>query len=83
MNSLYLYLMDTNIQLPVLDAAEVRVLGALMEKCKTTPDYYPMTLNALALACNQKTSRRPIVQYSEAIIIAALESLRKKGAIFI
>jgi uncharacterized protein YceH (UPF0502 family) len=40
-----------------------------------------MTLNALALACNQKTSRRPIVQYSEAIIIAALESLRKKGLV--
>ncbi len=51
--------MSNNQTLPVLNAEEIRVLGALMEKSKTTPDYYPMTLNALTAACNQKTSRKP------------------------
>lgn len=73
--------MDTTMQLPLLDATEIRVLGALMEKCKTTPDYYPMTINALTAACNQKTSRKPLVQYSENTVVAALESLRKKGLV--
>ncbi len=58
--------------LPVLDPAQIRVLGSLMEKCKTTPDYYPMTINGLTSACNQKTSRKPVVQYDESIIITAL-----------
>ncbi|RZK10389.1 MAG: DUF480 domain-containing protein, partial [Flavobacterium sp.] len=53
--------MDTNKPLPILDAAQIRVLGALMEKAKTTPDYYPMTMNGLVSACNQKTSRKPVV----------------------
>lgn len=70
--------MDTK-NLPVLDAAQIRVLGALMEKSKTTPDYYPMTLNGLAAACNQKTSRKPVVQYDESTIITALNSLKIAG----
>ena len=49
-----------------LDAAQVRVLGCLLEKQQTTPDAYPLTLNALRLACNQTTSRDPVVQYDEA-----------------
>lgn len=73
--------MDTPKPLPVLDATQIRVLGALMEKCKTTPDYYPMTLNGLAAACNQKTSRRPVVQYDESTIISALNSLKIGGLI--
>jgi len=73
--------MDTQKPLPILDAAQLRVLGALMEKCKTTPDYYPMTLNGLAAACNQKTSRKPVVQYDESTIVAALNSLKIAGLI--
>ena len=72
--------MDTT-KLPVLDAAQIRVLGALMEKCKTTPDYYPMTLNGLAAACNQKTSRKPVVQYDDSTITSALNALKIAGLI--
>ncbi len=68
-------------KLPVLDAAQIRVLGALMEKCKTTPDYYPMTLNGLAAACNQKTSRKPVVQYDDSTITTALNALKIAGLI--
>lgn len=68
-------------QLPVLDAEELRVLGALMEKSKTTPDYYPMSLNGIAAACNQKTSRNPVVQYDEETIILSLNSLKKRGLV--
>jgi len=73
--------MDTPITLPVLDDTELRVLGALMEKSKTTPDYYPMTLNGLTTACNQKTSRRPVVDYDEETVVLALDSLKKRGLI--
>ena len=72
--------MDTT-KLPVLDAAQIRVLGALMEKCKTTPDYYPMTLNGLSAACNQKTSRKPVVQYDDSTITTALNALKIAGLI--
>ena len=73
--------MEPSQTLPVLDAAELRVLGSLMEKCKTTPDYSPMTLNGLTAACNQKTSRKPVVQYEEAIVMDALNTLKKRGLI--
>lgn len=73
--------MEQPQQLPVLDAAEVRVLGSLIEKCRTTPDYYPMTLNGLVAACNQKTSRNPVVQYDEDTVISALDSLKKRGLV--
>lgn len=73
--------MDTPITLPVLTAEELRVLGALMEKSKTTPDYYPMTINGLTAACNQKTSRKPVVQYDDNIVANALASLKKRGLI--
>jgi len=68
-------------KLPVLDAVEQRVLGALMEKSRTTPDYYPMTLNGLTAACNQKTSRYPVVQYDEGTAALAIDSLKKKGLV--
>ena len=68
-------------ELPLLTAEEQRVLGALMEKSKTTPEYYPMTLNGLQTACNQKTSRRPVVNYSESTLVETLDSLRKKGLV--
>ncbi len=67
--------------LPILDAPELRVLGTLMEKCKTTPDYYPMTINSLTAACNQKTSRKPVVQYTDETVVVALDMLKKRGLI--
>jgi uncharacterized protein YceH (UPF0502 family) len=74
-------MMEPTKVLPVLNAEEIRVLGSLMEKSKTTPDYYPMTLNGLTAACNQKTSRKPVVQYDEETVVMALDSLKKKGLI--
>src|SRR5450432_4141054 len=62
-----------------LDSGELRVLGALMEKEITTPDYYPLSLNALVNACNQKSTREPVVSYDEDIVETALEGLRSKG----
>ena len=62
-----------------LDAAEARVLGALMEKEVTTPDYYPLSLNALVNACNQKSNREPVVSYDEDTVETALADLRTKG----
>lgn len=62
-----------------LSAAEQRVLGCLIEKEMTTPDYYPMTVNGLAAACNQKTSRDPVVDYTETEVVEALDQLRERG----
>jgi uncharacterized protein YceH (UPF0502 family) len=62
-----------------LHPVEVRVLGALLEKEITTPEYYPLTLNALVNACNQKSSREPVVNYDEATVQQALALLRNKG----
>ncbi|WP_134091248.1 YceH family protein [Olivibacter sp. XZL3] len=73
--------MDQQITLPVLSNEEQRVLGSLMEKSKTTPEYYPLTLNSLVAACNQKSARRPVVQYDDDTVVAALDSLRKKGLV--
>lgn len=72
--------METNA-LPQLTAEELRVLGALIEKSKTTPDYYPLTLNSLHTACNQKSSRNPVVDYDEETVVLALDSLKKKQLI--
>jgi hypothetical protein len=62
-----------------LDATETRVLGALLEKEITTPDYYPLSTNALVNACNQKSNREPVVSYDEGTVEDALASLRAKG----
>src|ERR1039457_6341113 len=62
-----------------LDAVEVRVLGSLLEKEGTTPDYYPLSLNALVNACNQKSNREPVVSYDEDTVEDALLTLREKG----
>ena len=61
------------------DAIEIRVLGCLIEKQRTTPDAYPLSLNALRLACNQATNREPVVEYNEPTIRSALERLSRKG----
>jgi uncharacterized protein YceH (UPF0502 family) len=60
------------------DAAEIRVLGCLIEKQRTTPDVYPLTLNSLRLACNQSTNRDPVVDYDESTIRSALERLVRR-----
>ncbi len=60
-----------------LDPVEIRVLGALMEKEQTTPDQYPMTINAVIAACNQKTNRDPVMQLSETEVVEALDRLRE------
>jgi len=78
---IYIRLMDSPITLPVLTAEELRVLGALMEKSKTTPDYYPMTINSLVAACNQKTSRKPVVQYDDNTVAQVLNTLRKRALV--
>ena len=57
------------------DAVEIRVLGCLIEKQRTTPDVYPLTLNALRLACNQSTNRDPVVDYDENTIRSAIDRL--------
>ena len=61
------------------DAVELRVVGCLMEKQRTTPDQYPLTLNALRLACNQATNRDPVVDYDEETIRGAVARLRTRG----
>jgi uncharacterized protein YceH (UPF0502 family) len=61
------------------DAVEIRVLGCLLEKQRTTPDAYPLSLNALRAACNQSTNRDPVVAYDEATIREALGRLRRRG----
>ncbi|NTE01200.1 DUF480 domain-containing protein [Agrobacterium tumefaciens] len=67
--------------LPDLSAEEQRVLGSLIEKSRTTPDYYPMTLNSLTAACNQKSSRNPVVNYDEETVTLTLNALKIKGLI--
>jgi hypothetical protein len=61
-----------------LDPIEVRILGCLMEKQRTTPDGYPLTLNALRLACNQSTNRDPVVDYDEDLIHDTLQKLHRR-----
>jgi len=63
---------------PALTAHEIRILGCLVEKAVTTPDYYPLTLNALTLACNQQSNRDPVVAFDETTVVRALDGLRTK-----
>lgn len=70
--------MDSSLQ---LSPEEARVLGALVEKQLTTPEYYPLTLNALVNACNQLTNREPVVSYDEETVRQAIEALRSKSLV--
>jgi uncharacterized protein YceH (UPF0502 family) len=63
----------------LLSAAEARVLGCLLEKQLATPQYYPLTLNSLTLACNQTSNREPVTAYDEADVADAVSGLREKG----
>ncbi|MFC1523309.1 YceH family protein [Thermodesulfobacteriota bacterium] len=65
----------------ILNEIEVRVLGSLMEKSMTTPEYYPLSLSALTNACNQKSSREPVVSYDQKTVVRALDSLKEKQLI--
>jgi uncharacterized protein YceH (UPF0502 family) len=65
-----------------LDAMEIRILGSLMEKELSTPDYYPLSLNALTNACNQKSNRDPVVAYNEADVQATLARLIEKQVVW-
>lgn len=67
----------------LLNEVEVRVLGSLVEKQVTTPEYYPLTLNALVQACNQKNNRSPVTALDEATVSQALESLRSKNLVYV
>lgn len=62
-----------------LSSVEARILGCLIEKDITTPDYYPLTLNALTNACNQKSNRNPVVSYEETAVVRGLDGLTEKG----
>ncbi len=64
-----------------LDEQEIRVLGCLMEKAMATPDYYPLSLNALTNACNQKSNRDPVVQWDEDVVSKAAASLMEKSLV--
>ncbi|MFB0935259.1 MAG: DUF480 domain-containing protein [Propionivibrio sp.] len=71
----------TPTALPLLTAVEARILGVLVEKEKTVPDTYPLTLNSLSSGCNQKTSRDPVMNLTDAEIQAALEELRSRSLV--
>lgn len=66
---------------PALSAIELRVLGALIEKSRTTPEYYPMSINALTAACNQKSARHPVTAYSEEEVTQAVQSLKGRSLV--
>ena len=66
---------------PTLDATEVRVVGALTEKALATPDSYPLSLNALVAACNQRTARDPVMDLSERDVAGALDRLGRRGLV--
>src|SRR2546425_10026899 len=67
----------------MLTGIEVRVLGSLIEKQITTPEYYPLTLHALTAACNQKNNRNPVMSLTEAEVERALDSLREKNLAYV
>ncbi len=66
-----------------LNDAQVRVLGCLIEKEQTTPEYYPLTLNGLTAACNQKSSRNPVVDFDKSTVARAIEELREKKLVLL
>ncbi|MEO6333605.1 MAG: YceH family protein [Pyrinomonadaceae bacterium] len=69
--------------LETLSQTEARVLGSLVEKQLTTPEYYPLTLNALTAACNQKSNRDPVVSFDDATITGAVDTLRDKNLVYL
>jgi uncharacterized protein len=73
---------ETASTLQPLTFEQIRVLGALIEKEMTTPEYYPLSLNSLVAACSQSSNREPVVNFDEAMVLAALEDLKTRGLAF-
>lgn len=69
--------------LATINQTEARILGSLVEKQLTTPEYYPLTLNALTAACNQKSNREPVMSLDESGILAAIDNLRDKNLVYL
>ena len=69
--------------LETISEVEARVVGSLVEKQLTTPEYYPLTLNALTAACNQKSNRDPVVSYDDKTIMSAIDTLRDKNLVYL
>ena len=67
----------------LLNEVEARIVGCLIEKEATTPEYYPLTLNALVAACNQKSNRFPVVEYDEKTVQQSLDDLREKNIVYV
>lgn len=67
----------------VINVIEARVLGSLVEKQLTTPEYYPLTLNSLVSACNQKSNRDPVMSLGESEVLAAVDTLRDKNLVYL
>ncbi|MGE3465393.1 MAG: YceH family protein [Pyrinomonadaceae bacterium] len=66
-----------------LTETEARIIGSLVEKQLTTPEYYPLTMNALVNACNQKNNRDPVVSFSESTVSSAIEGLRDRNIVYV
>ncbi len=77
-NTIFCPLLNVSLMNFTLDAVEARVLGCLLEKEMATPEYYPLSLNALTNACNQKTNRYPVLSLDEARVAEALQALKEK-----
>jgi uncharacterized protein YceH (UPF0502 family) len=71
--------MSDAVQLPILTAVQARVLGVLIEKERTVPDTYPLTINSLLTGCNQKSSREPVMELTESDVIHALDELKSQS----
>jgi uncharacterized protein YceH (UPF0502 family) len=67
----------------ILTEVEARIVGALIEKQLTTPEYYPLTLNALVAACNQKSNREPVVSFDDELVQKSLDELREKNIVYV
>ena len=67
----------------IINETEARILGSLVEKQLTTPEYYPLTLNALTAACNQKSNRDPVMSLDDSTILAAIDTLRDKNLVYL
>src|SRR5688500_13041985 len=78
-------LLDCRALIPMpaleLDATEARILGVLIEKEATTPDQYPLTLNALTVGCNQRSNRDPVLELSDSDVTSGIERLRRKSLV--
>ncbi len=74
---------ENNFMLEPLTEVEARVVGSLIEKQLTTPEYYPLTMNALTAACNQKSNRDPVMSLDETSIMTAIDSLRDKNLVYL